>query len=204
MNKYSIAGLLAFALAMGAYGAVTIDLTPAQITVVCNSQGGCGSTPTPPPPPTPPPVSTTCAGFSKTLVMTMDWANPTRLFTENAGGFGANDALVIVFTTGSVASSANLPHLSAAEWNSSASSRTAVLASTPCTWAAQSTPGATVTGNSITGPFTVASTNNYGYYPILNKNTTYYWNIRNNAPTNCYQNNDNCNMFIDLFKPGGM
>lgn len=150
------------------------------------------------------PVTGACAGFTNTLNLAMNWANPTRLYSSSAGSFGPNDVVVVAFTTGSAASANNnLPRLVAAEYQSSPSTRIAVLSDKPCDFNAQVTAGATTSGTTVTIPFTVANQNNYGYYPILDLNKTYYMNIKN-APSSSCTASGVCDIAIDLSKPGGL
>jgi hypothetical protein len=137
--------------------------------------------------------------------LNMNWANPARMYTSSVSGFGPNDIVVVAFTTGSVASPNNsLPRLVAAEYQSPPSTRIANLSATPCDFGAQLTQGATTSGTTVTVPFTVANSNNYGYYPILNTNTTYYLNIKNAPSSSCTSSGGDCDMAIDLNKPGGI
>ncbi len=147
----------------------------------------------------------TCPGFSNTLVLQMNWSNPQRLYTANIGaGFGPNDVAVVVFTTGSVPSpSSSLARIVAAEYQTGPSTRQATLSDKPCDFGTQAFAGATTSGTTVSVPFTVNDPNNYGYYPILNLNTTYYFNIRN-APDPSCAGTGNCNIAVDLQKPGGL
>lgn len=176
-------------------------VTPPPVVPQCPSPPGigpCGVTP----PPTP--GNIVCPGFTKTIVMAMDWANPTRLYTSQNGNFGPNDALVVTFTTGNGTSAQNsLPRIVVAEYQSSPSTRIAVLSATPCDWSAQDTQGATTSGTTVTIPFTVNNSFNYAYYPILKLNTTYYLNLKN-APSSSCTASGACDVAVDLNKPGGL
>lgn len=145
----------------------------------------------------------TCPGFDNTRIMVLNWATPTRLYTSQAGGFSTNDILVIQFTTGGVSSTTSLPRIAAAEYQSSPSSRTAVLSATPCDFTTQATPGATIIGNSVTAVFALGTGSGFGYYPQLALNTTYYLNVKNTPSATCTASGA-CDMFIDLVKPGGL
>ena len=59
-------------------------------------------------------------------------------------------------------------------------------------------------GNSIQVPFAVGLGNNWGFYPILQKNTTYYFNVKNLSATESCSNQGICDMFIELSKPSGL
>ena len=51
----------------------------------------------------------------------------------------------------------------------------------------------------LTIPFTVNNSNNWGYYPILRNNTTYYLNVKLSPGSGC---TTSCDMFFDLSKNG--
>ncbi len=131
----------------------------------------------------------------------MDWNSPARLFTSAHGGFDATDIVVVRFTTGSIASSNNLPHLVAVEYGASPYSRTAYLSGTPCALTnGFGAPGAgPMVGNSITSLFAIAPGFGFGYYPITQKNTTYFLNMVNNGGSGC---TTACDMSVDLLKGG--
>ena len=133
----------------------------------------------------------------KTLVIDMPWANPTRMYTSGAGGFGPNDIVVVRFTTGSTANpSNNLPAFTAVEFQSGTSNRIAALSATPCDFSGTGQAGSTVQGSSVLLPFAVGN-NNAGYYAKLKQNTTYYMNIKNGSSPSC-ASTGNCDMSIDL------
>jgi hypothetical protein len=145
----------------------------------------------------------TCPGFANTRVLNMSFNDPQRLFTSNAGGFGPNDAVVVAFRTGSVSSGNQLPRITASESLSIPSARVAVLSNTPCDFGAQTFPGAGTSGTTVTVPFAVGAGPNFGFYPILQLKSTYYFNIKN-APNPACAAGGNCNMEIDLTKPAGL
>jgi len=140
-----------------------------------------------------------CPGFTNTRVIPLSWTNPVRQYTSSYGGFGVNDAVVVEFTTGNLSSSSSLPHIVAVEFQSSPSSRIATLSKTPCDFGPQAMPGASTEGYTVTMAFALGTGYNWGYYPLLELNTKYYVNIKNNANPVCAANN-NCNMSIDLLK----
>lgn len=162
--------------------------------------------PVPPPPAQPPPAPAPAQPAGGRLIMLeMDWANPQRLFTKDAGGMGPDDVVVVRFTTGGNNSPANnLPRISAAEWDSPPSSRDACLSDKPGVFfgGVNGAPGAAGTGNTVSFPFSVGPNNTF-FYPALAANKTYYLNIRNSAGATCRAGGV-CNMFIDLQKPGGI
>jgi len=163
--------------------------------------------PTPPsPPPSPGPVPGNCSTFTARRDLTLNWASPTRLFSSSVGGFNPNDVLVIAFTTGSVSSpDNNLPHIAVAEFVDGPSTRVAVLSTVPCdfTTGIAGYPGSFSNGSTVTISFAVGTGANFGYYPKLSTNTTYYMNVKNDANSSCFFTGS-CNVAVDLVKPGGM
>lgn len=166
---------------------VTVPTTPLTVVVSKTSGGFNGS----------------CPGFDATHIIPIPWGAPQRKFTANFGGFGPNDAIVVKFTTGNTSTTGSLPRMTAAEYNSSPSSRTAVLSATPCDFSTQSTPGATNIGNSITATFALGTGTGYGYYPVLSLNTEYYLNMKNNPGATCLSQ-PSCDMFIELLGAGSL
>ncbi len=156
---------------------------------------------------TPPPSGSgftgSCSGFSNTRVLVENWANPVRLKTADYGGFGPNDIIVVQITTGSATSGSNLLRISGAEWQDAPYNRIAALSDMACDFTGNSLAqywGTTSTNStSVTVPFTVNNPNNFGFYPILNTNKTYYLNIKMAPNSGC---TSTCNMFIDLSKFG--
>lgn len=208
-------------LALAAH-AVSIDLTATQVSAVCTASGGCGVVvPTDPGTPTIPTCTPgvthlqgngcvpdnpsanwngVCPGYDKTIVLDFPWLNPVRQYT---GSMGVNDVIVVRFTTGTLTSASNnLPRVTAAEWGSPPSGRTSVLSATPCDFNPQTWLGAVSAGNSIQVPFAVKGAN-FGYYPILEFATTYYWNIKN-VPNQSCSAQGICDMFVELLKPSGL
>lgn len=150
--------------------------------------------------PVAPPGNIVCPGFTKTLVMVVDWNNPTRLLTVNYGGFNANDIVVYQFTTGGGSSiDNNLPRVAGAEYSAGAANRIAAMSDKPCDFVGLPFFAATVTSSAITIPFTVNNPNNYGFYPILNNHSTYFINVKNAPDSGCVTA---CNMFFDLSRNG--
>lgn len=148
-------------------------------------------------------ASAGCPGFARTIDIKLDWNAPGRIST---GTFGPNDAVVVEFRTGNLDSANNnLPRISGAEWGTPPSARFAVLSATRCDFSQQQPyQGAITAGNSIQVPFAVGLGNNWGFYPILQKNTTYYFNVKNLTPNESCSNQGICDMFIELSKPSGL
>jgi hypothetical protein len=107
---------------------------------------------------------------------------------------------VVKFTTGNVSSNTNLPNLTAVEYQSSPSSRIATLSALPCDWSTQSAPGANLHNNTINAVFAVGSGSGFGFYPVLNTNTTYYLNIKNDPGSSCVATSGPCDMAVNLSK----
>lgn len=146
--------------------------------------------------------SGTCPGFDATHIIDFNWAAPIRQFTANAGGFAANDIVVVRFTTGGgVSPSNNLSKVGGGEYIDPPSARFAVLSATPCDFGPQPMPGATQSGYTITVPFALGGGNNFGYYPQLDNFKTYYLNVKNVPNAACTAGNS-CNMYFDLSHPG--
>jgi hypothetical protein len=142
--------------------------------------------------------STDCPGFNKTIVLDLNWAAPMRLYSKYVGGgFGLSDALIVRFTTGSKSSVSNLPSITAVEFDSQPTSRTATLSASPCDFSTQPAPGANLHGNTINPIFAVGTGSGFGFYPVLNTNTTYYLNIRNDPASTCTIG-VSCDMSVDL------
>lgn len=165
----------------------TFPATPLLVTV--RAVGGGGGS-----------FNGTCGGFSNTIVLDLNWASPLRLYTDH---FGANDAVVVRFTTGNVSSVGSLPRVAGAEFNSPPSSRIAKLSALPCDFGNQAAAGANIEGNSVTAIFAIGTGSGFGYYPVLSTNTTYYLNVRNSANSSCAGTGE-CSMFWDLIKSGGL
>lgn len=160
----------------------TVPTSPLSVTVSHAVSGGWNGT---------------CPGFDNTIILPMPWVSPTRLYTRDYGGFGPNDIVVVRFTAGNNNSS-SLAFISGAEYVDSPSSRIATLSSTPCDFSAQSTPGSTMAGNSITSRFAVGTGSGFGYYPVLTKGATYYLNVKNTPNSTCISQGGTCNMFFDI------
>jgi len=109
---------------------------------------------------------------------------------------------VVQFTTGNFDSGSNLLKMAGAEWQDPPTQRTAALSNLPCDFTGGSLSSyfaTTTTGSTtVTIPFTVNNPNNFGFYPILQKNTTYYLNVKQAPSSGCVS----CNMFIELIKYG--
>lgn len=140
-----------------------------------------------------------CTGFAQTTVMPLAWpasSTTIRGLSQPKGGFGANGALVVQFTT---SSSGGFGRISSAEYGSAPTGKTAVLSTTPCDFGPQPLPGATQVGVSITVNYSVGA-NGTGYYPELLPNTTYYLNIKNekDGAQTCF---GSCDVAVDLKAP---
>lgn len=167
-------------------GAACVTVPSSALTATVSAAGG---------------FSGSCPGFTNTVIVTMNWASPTRQYAT----LGANDMAIVQFTTGNVSTTTSLVRIAGAEYNSSPSSRIATLSTTQCDFSTQSAPGANMIGNSITASFAIGTGTGYGYYPVLSTNTTYYLNVKNSPNSTCATTTSGvCNMFFDLLKPGGL
>jgi hypothetical protein len=127
------------------------------------------------------------------------------VFTKNFGGFSGNDIVVASFTTPGATSSGQVGAIQAAEYASTAISRTAALSTSPCSFDnglgasgsvfATLTGSALVSGNTVTVSFQVGGSSTW--YPVLQPNTTYYFNIKNTKAVGG-------DMKIELQKPPGL
>lgn len=207
--KHLIILLALFAITATAAPPATLSCGEAiTVTAQCNAPTPT-PTPTPIPTPTPTPTPTpqppvgwggSCPGYANTIVIDFNWAAPVRAYT---GHFGALDIVVARFKTGNFDSASNnLPRLAGAEWQSPPSARYATLSDKPCDlvppdgWPL----GSVSAGNSVQIPFAVGNGNNFGYYPRLQKNTVYYFNVKNLANQTCTAS-DTCDMFLELLRP---
>jgi hypothetical protein len=179
------------------------------LTITCGTGTGTGTGVPPPPPPPPPPTGggtpTSCPGFSNS------WSTPIAWGPMGSGGvaaytksFSGNDIVVASFTTPAATSAGQIGAIQAAEFSSSAISRTASLSLTPCSFDTSLSAtgpfsklsGSTlVSGNTVTVSFVIGGSSSL--YPVLQPNTTYYFNIKN---TNAVGGN----MKIEMIKPPGL
>src|SRR5262249_10319563 len=130
-----------------------------------------------------------------------------RLFTQNFGGFTGGSALVIHFKTGPTAAPGKSGAVTLAEWNSPPSAIDATLSTSPCDFGPGLAPPKSLVGpsNTIQVFFQVGGVPAPGGIPILDVNTDYYINIKNEANSTCMQPpaNGTCDKFIDFAKPRG-
>ena len=156
-------------------------------------------------------------------VIVAAWASNTTLYTGNNGTFGPNDAVIVQFTTGSIASplsgtkgggSVSIGHISSAEYQGPTTPRSGSLSTSPCDFTVGLPMGdgcGTTMFSGDTSPskgFTVTTPPSAGACAAtLQPNTTYYWNLTNFVPAppigtqQCSQSA--CNMIITLNKPSG-
>ena len=128
-------------------------------------------------------------------VITIPWGTTQQALTTNNGGFGANDAIVVKFTT-------SKGNISAVEYgNGGLNPRTGSLSASPCDF----TGGLPANGGGITA--FANDTAPLAYFSLVNKKlgaatlsvgTTYYFNIRNAGCSSA-----SCDMQITLTKPAG-
>ena len=144
----------------------------------------------------------TCPGFDNTRVMPINWAAPVRMLTSAYGGFGANDIVVLTFTTGNTPSTINLLKVAGAEYQGPPTQRNAAISDKPCDFTGGSLAsywGSTTSNTtSVTFPFTVDNPNNAGgFYPILHVNTQYFVNVKMAPSSGCV---GSCDMFFELIR----
>lgn len=215
MKRYiALAAMLAAATLHAA--TVTIDVQVDQSKIVmppAEKAAFCGVTaptcpdpgvpPSPPPPSIPPPGGQPACATNYTK---LDW-NGTALERRGLSGpFRPDGVWVIEFRTGDVpATLGNLPKITAAEHNSSPSTRTAVLSDQPCDFSGTALGlGSTSVSNSVTVVFSVQTTAGF-FTPTLKRNTTYYFNVKNSPGSTCSASeSQECSMFVDLIKPSGL
>ena len=144
-----------------------------------------------------------CSGFSKTVAIDLLWnqaSDPIRLYTNNYGGFGANDAMVIRLNPPASGASSIDGYISAGEYGGGSVQRLAVISTSPCDF---DTSGATTVWNAQGG-----TSVNFGlqlggaqktYSFLMQPGTPYYVNVKNTTCSGGAQ----CNMSIDYHKPPG-
>jgi FG-GAP-like repeat len=151
-------------------------------------------------------VAPSCSGFANTRVLDMNWSNPQEVVTTSVGGAGPNDAIVVRFTTGPETGQGSLPNqfgdIAGAEWQSVASNRAGALSTIPCDFDGGLSAGA-VTSGTVPAVFFSVGPNGSGYFPGLEPNTTYYFNIRQTPGSDCTASGT-CDMFFELHKPPGI
>lgn len=150
-----------------------------------------------------------CDGFANTRVIPISWgalkSGSVSVYTKNFGGFSNGDVIVASFTTPGVSSAGQLGAIQAAEYASTAISRTASLSTSPCSFDnnlgatgsifASLSGSALVSGNTVTVSFQVGGSSLW--YPVLQPSTTYYYNIKNTSGIGG-------DMKIELQKPPGL
>ena len=135
-------------------------------------------------------------------VISVPWASQT-IYTTNNGGFGANDAVLVKFTTpATIPAGTGLGKIGAVEFQSSPSARTGSLSPNPCEFGLPGTlPGGGFAGtNAPLISFKLPGSTKTAL--SLQANTTYYFNIRNDPGSTC-SSNGSCDMLITMSKPSG-
>jgi len=228
MNR-TISRVLAAAVASAGFAvpvptiAATISCTGATFSATPDGQGNInvsctapGTTtppktdppPTNPPPPNPTPTPTdgviSCAGFTKTHVLNLNWGAPAsaapRVLTSGAGGFSAGEIVVARFTTPAASAAGVFAQIKSAEWGDQQHQRIASLSASPCDFSTGLGRLAMTTVGTTSPAITYAVGGSSAYYAILKPSTTYYLNIKN---VDCGAG-ESCNMFVELQKPKGL
>jgi len=138
----------------------------------------------------------------RTLVVNMPWGTSQLV---QATGFGPNDIVVAQFKTSAVTTATGKGYIQAVEQGSSTSGRTAALSDTPCDLVGLTKVGG---GTSAFGPNDNAPWATFSLvaiksgYPILQPNTTYYFNITNSPNSSCGSTGV-CDILITINKPTG-
>jgi len=149
-----------------------------------------------------------CSGFNKTLVIDVAWSSTTaatRYVTQQYGGFGANDALVVRFTPPAGASFGS-GALSGAEYSGPTTTRTGKISTSPCDFstATQFTLYNAFSASTFNLPIQVGGTQ-LAWTMLMAPGTTYYLNIKNTDKkgiATCAAGKY-CDMFVDFLKPQG-
>ncbi len=150
-----------------------------------------------------------CTGFNKTLVIDVAWTSTTaasRYVTQQYGGFGANDALVVRFTPPAGASSYSAGSLSGAEYSGPTTTRVGKISTVPCDFslATQFTQYNAFNASTFNLPMQVGG-DQLAWTMLTVPGTTYYLNIKNTdkkGVATCAAGKY-CDMFIDFYKPLG-
>ena len=179
---------------------VTGDGGSNQASVV---EAGSGGTTAPPPPG----GAISCAGYSKTIVLDLNWGAPgTAAPRVTTTGFGNNAIVVARFTTPATTAPGAFASISAGEWGDQPTARTAALSQTPCDFASPNPLGkyATLNSGQQTPSVVYAVGGTSRVYAILQPSTTYYFNVTNavNGASSC--TSSTCNIFVELQKPNGL
>ena len=143
-----------------------------------------------------------CAGFATTQVIDIKWGSAA---TATTSSFGANDAIVVRFTTSTpITTSIAKGYVKAAQFVDGDTGRTGTLSETYCDFSG----GLPIPGSTLTSAFfnDVAPTIYFSLstvktgYPTLQPGKMYYFNIKN---ASCSSLSGTCNMSITLSKPSG-
>ncbi|HTL76631.1 MAG TPA: hypothetical protein VL654_09930 [Casimicrobiaceae bacterium] len=165
------------------------------------STGGTGGSP-------PPGTPISCPGYSKTIVLDLNWGAPgsaaPRLTTSAFG----NDAIVVArFTTPANTAPGVFASISSGEWGDQPTARDAALSTTACDFPSPNPLGryATLNAGQQTPSVVYAVGGTSRVYAILQPSTTYYFNVKNvNALGAPSCTGSTCNIFVELQKPNGL
>ena len=166
-------------------------------------EAGTGS----PPPPPPPGGSISCAGFSKTIVLDLDWGAPsTAAPRKTTSGFGNGAIVVARFTTPANTAPGVYATISSGEYGDQPTQRTAALSTTPCDFPSPNPLGryATLNAGQQTPSVVYAVGGSSSSYAILQPSTTYYFNVTNAYKGSPSCTSSTCNIFVELQKPNGL
>ena len=156
----------------------------------------------------PPGTPISCPGYSKTIVLDLNWGAPgsaaPRLTTSAFG----NDAIVVArFTTPANTAPGVFASISSGEWGDQPTARDAALSTTACDFPSPNPLGryATLNAGQQTPSVVYAVGGTSRVYAILQPSTTYYFNVKNvNALGAPSCTGSTCNIFVELQKPNGL
>ena len=145
-------------------------------------------------------ISCAAQGYATTRTINLGWASTlgnVTAVTSSVGGFGANTAMVVTFTTPATGNS-RVGNITTYEFGDPPTYRTIVLSTAPC-------GGGTVLGTTegTTTPLYFTVGGSLFGYPTLQTSTMYYITIvnRQNGLEQCF---GSCNAKIELSKPKGL
>jgi len=166
------------------------------------TEAGQGSTS---PPPSGGAIS--CPGFNNTYVLDLPWGAPGTAAPRLSSKMSNNDIIVGRFTTPNATLAGVYAAIKGGNWTGDQILRTASLSTNPCNFPYPNPLGklATTTQGSPSPSVNYAVGGSSLYYAILQPNTTYYFNIKNevNGVSTCAAG-QNCDFFIELQKPNGL
>jgi len=188
-----------------------------NITISCTEKSTTTGGGTTQPPPTDtgggtttPPVPSgpiSCAGYSKTIVLDLNWGGSGSAAPRVvSSGFGNGAIVVARFTTPANTAPGVFAAIAAGEWGDQPTARTAALSQTPCDFPSTNPLGryATLSAGQQTPSVNYAVGGTSRVYAVLQPSTTYYFNVKNAAFGKSTCTSTTCNIFVELQKPNGL